>query len=257
MSWPRLIPVVTLIESNAVKTQKFKDPKYVGDPVNTVALLSSFEAEELVILDISDSFDVEKPTIGVLSQIIENASMPIAFGGGIQKFEDAKKHFDLGFDKVVIRTGLTDLDLTGQISSNYGAQAVTGCLDYRWHESRSGEIEINNKLFSVEEIPILLRRLQENGVGEIIIQNIDVDGLRSGLETSPLLEIAIDLLDIPVVALGGCSSAQNAADFIKLSRCHSVAASTTFLFRPTRDAVLVNYPKIEDWHKNFEGTLNG
>jgi cyclase len=257
MRLPRLIPVVTLIGAGAFKTREFMDPKYVGDPANTVALFSSFEAEELIVLDISDSFEQARASQETLNQIIENASMPIAFGGGIQKFEDAKKHFDLGFDKVVIRTGLTDLDLTSQISSNYGAQAVTGCLDYRWHQSRSGEIEINNKLVSVEEIPILLRRLQDNGVGEIIIQNIEGDGLRSGLETSPLLEIGIDLLDIPVVALGGCSNAQNAADFIKQSRCHSVAASTTFLFRPTRDAVLVNYPKIEDWHKKFEETLNG
>jgi cyclase len=252
MTFPRLIPVVTLISGDAVKTTKFKNPKYVGDPANTVALFSSFEAEELIVLDISDSFEQASTSQEVLSQIIENASMPIAFGGGIKTFDDAKKHFDLGFDKVVVKSSLTQSHIVREISDNYGVQAVSGCLDYIWNPSRPKEIEVNKVVVSLDEIPILLMRIQETGVGEIIIQNINGDGLRNGLEKSPLLESAVEILDIPVIATGGCSSAQNAVDFIKQSGCHSVAASTTFLFRPTRDAVLINYPKINDWHENFE-----
>ena len=235
-----------------MKTSQFMNPKYVGDPANTVALFSSFEAEELIVLDISDSFKESRTSQKVLTQIIENASMPIAFGGGVKTFDHAKKLFDLGFDKVVIRSSLHESQIVREISDNYGAQAVTGCLDYRWNPSHPKEIEVNEVVVSLDEIPTLLMNLQNKGIGEIIIQNIGGDGSRTGLEMSPLLESAVDILDIPVVALGGCSNAQNAADFIKQSRCHSVAASTTFLFRPTRDAVLVNYPKIEDWHKNFE-----
>jgi cyclase len=252
MAFPRLIPVVALVDGGAVKTSGFKNPKYVGDPANTVALFSSFEAEELMVLDISQSFNQSRTSKEVLAQIVENASMPIAFGGGIKTFSDAKKSFDLGFDKVVIRSSLHESHIVREISDNYGAQAVAGCLDYRWNGYKSKEIEINKILVSIEEIPTVLMKLQKSGIGEIIIQNIISDGLRTGLELSPLLETAVRILDIPVVALGGCSSAQNAADFIRQSRCHSVAASTTFLFRPTRDAVLVNYPKIHDWHKNFE-----
>jgi cyclase len=252
VTFPRLIPVVTLIAGDAVKTTKFKSPKYVGDPANTVALFSSFESEELIVLDISDSFEQTSTSQEVLSQIIENASMPIAFGGGIKTFDDAKKHFDLGFDKVVVKSCLTQPNIVREISDNYGAQAVAACLDYRWNASSSKEIEVNNAVVPFEEIPILLQRLQETGVGEIIIQNMAGDGLRTGLEMSPLLESAVKTLEIPVIATGGCSNPQNAADFIKQSGCHSVAASTTFLFRPTRDAVLINYPKITEWHENFE-----
>lgn len=240
-----------------MKTSGFKNPKYVGDPANTVALFSSFEAEELIVLDISDSFNQSRSSKEVLTQIIENASMPIAFGGGVETLDDAKKFFDLGFDKVVIRSSLHESHIVREISDNYGAQAVAGCLDYRWNPSHPKEIEINNAIVSINEIPTFLMKLQKSGLGEIIIQNISGDGLRSGLEMSPLLETAVEILDIPVVALGGCSNAQDAADFIRKSRCHSVAASTTFLFRPTRDAVLVNYPKIDDWHKNFEEKQNG
>lgn len=252
MTFPRLIPVVTLIGDGAFKTKQFSNPKYVGDPANTVSLFSSFEAEELIVLDISESFQDVKASKEVLSQIIENASMPIAFGGGIKSLKDAHEYFNLGFDKVVIRNGLSDPTLIEQISAEYGSQAVTGCLDFELTASLMNEIKINNVGFSFDEIPTLLMRLQDSGIGEIIIQDIKSDGLRSGLESSPLLELAVEMLDIPVVALGGCSGEKNAADFIKYSRCHSVAAATTFLFRQTRDAVLVNYPSLNRWHQNFE-----
>jgi cyclase len=253
VTFPRLIPVVTLIGNEAYKTREFSDPKYVGDPANTVSLFSSFEAEELMVLDISKSFHRERASQEVLSQIIENASMPIAFGGGIDSFENAQRHFDLGFDKLVIRSGLSNFYVAKEISNHYGTQAVAGCLDYKWNPSRSQELEINKTTILVKDIPTFLMRLQDSGIGEVIIQDMNSDGLRTGLRSSPLLELAVEILDIPVVALGGCASAGNAADFIKLSGCHSVAASTTFLFRPTRDAVLVNYPVINRWHENFEG----
>jgi cyclase len=252
MGFPRLIPFVTLIGNGAFKTRRFTQPKYVGDPANTVALFSSFEAEELCVLDISDSFSQDRASDQTLSQIIENASMPIAFGGGIRKYADAKKFFALGFDKVIIRSGLADLNLVAEISHNFGAQAVAGCLDYNWSESNPDEIVINNATYSIQSIPIFLKELQESGLGEIVIQNIQADGERTGLVSNPLLESAVKSLDIPVVALGGCKGVEDAADFIKLTGCHSVAASATFLFRPTREAVLVNYPRIESWHERFE-----
>jgi imidazole glycerol-phosphate synthase subunit HisF len=253
VTFPRLIPVVTLIGDGAYKTKQFSNPKYIGDPANTVSLFSSFEAEELMVFDISESFQELKASKEVLSQIIENASMPIAFGGGVKSIEDAHVYFDLGFDKVVIRTGLSDPMLVERISAEYGTQAVAGCLDFELISSRTHEIKINNVVFSFDQIPTLLMRLQDSGLGEVVIQDIKSDGLRSGLQSSLLLELAVEKLDIPVVALGGCSNEKNAADFIKQSRCHSVAAATTFLFHQTRDAVLINYPTLNKWHQNFEG----
>lgn len=243
--------MVSLIGNRAVKTATFANPKYVGDPVNTVALFSSFEAEELIVLDISESFGQPKADTKMLSEIIENAEMPIAFGGGIRKYGDAQELFELGFDKVIMRRGLEDPQLVTKISSNYGAQAVSGCLDFIWHESRSDEIEINARPFSTDSLSNFLAKLPEFGLGELIIQDKSADGLRSGLRSSPLLELAIDTLDIPVVALGGCKNVEDAAQFILQTGCHSVAASTTFLFRPSRDAVLINYPSVDSWHRNF------
>ncbi len=251
MGNPRLIPVISLIGNSAVKTKKFSEPKYVGDPANTVSLFDSFEVEELIVLNISASFGEEGPSVATLNQILENAFMPIAFGGGIKTLHDADLLFSIGFDKVIVGSNIFDHRLITSISRQYGSQAVTGCLDFHWPVKNLDEIQINKKPHRIKELPAILKSMEECGVGELVIQDVSQDGLRTGLRTNPLLLAAVENLHIPVVAMGGCRDSEDAVEFIKKSGCHSVAASTTFLFRPSRDAVLVNFPPIDNWRKEF------
>jgi cyclase len=248
MSFPRLIPIVTLLGDQAVKTKEFKTPKYVGDPVNTTALLSSFEVEELIILDISRSFESRPVNNATLVQIIENAFMPIAYGGGIASYLDAENKFNLGFDKIVLRSNLFKSDLPLQIAESYGSQAVSGCLDVSYPENHPTKMIVNGEEFEISHSEKLLVKVAKLGIGELIIQDIDRDGTRFGLREHPLLSEAVKILEIPVVPLGGCNSVEDAAQFLKTSKSHSIAASTMFLFRPTREAILVTYPSIDDWH---------
>jgi cyclase len=247
MSFARLIPVVTLLEDQAVKTKEFRSPRYVGDPVNTTALLSSYEAEELIILDISSFFSSKPASDTTLAQIIENAFMPIAYGGGITNYFDAKRKFDLGFDKIVLRTKLFVGNLAIQIADSYGSQAVTGCLDVSYPESRPTKMIVNGEEYDISYSEELLAQVAKLGIGELIIQDINRDGTRIGLRKHPLLAEAINKLEIPVVPLGGCNSVGEAAQFLETSKSHSIAASTMFLFRPTREAILVSYPNIDRW----------
>lgn len=249
MSTARLIPIVSLLGDQAVKTREFKNPKYVGDPVNTTALLSHFEAEELVVLDISNFFSSKPASETTLAQIIENAFMPIAYGGGIASYLDAKSKFDLGFDKIILRTKLFVGNLAIQIADSYGSQAVTGCLDVSYPESCPTKMIVNGKEYDISFARELLTRVAKLGIGELIIQDIDREGTRDGLREHPLLEEAIKMLEIPVVPLGGCNSVDEAAQFLAKSKSHSIAASTMFLFRPTREAILVSYPNIDRWRE--------
>ena len=251
MGNPRLIPVVSLIGNSAVKTKEFSQPKYVGDPANTVSLFDSFEVEELIVLDISASFSDVRPSTSTLNQILENAFMPIAFGGGVKTLQDADLLFSIGFDKVIVRGSIFDHELMANISGRYGAQAATGCLDFVWPVKNTNEIQINGGTHIIEDLPAMLRKIEDCGVGELIIQDVAQDGLRTGLRMNPLLTAAVESLHIPIVAMGGCRDSDDAVEFIRESGCHSVAASTTFLFRPTRDAVLINFPPIEKWRKEL------
>lgn len=244
-----MIPVVTLLGDQAVKTKEFKAPKYVGDPVNTIALLSSFEVEELMVLDISKPFEAAPASEKTLVQIIENAFMPITYGGGIASYRDAESKFNLGFDKVVLRSNLFNNDLALQIADKYGSQAVTGCLDVSYLASGPNKMIVNGKEYDVSYSGELLEQVTKLGIGELIIQDVDREGTREGLREHPLLAKAIENLEIPVVPLGGCNSVEEAAHFLHSSKSHSIAASTMFLFRPTREAILVTYPNIDRWHE--------
>lgn len=250
--YPRLIPVVTLIGEKAVKTKKFSNPIYVGDPVNTTNLFSSFEVEELVILDISESYESERVSNQLLREILQSAFMPIAFGGGIKDIGRASELFSLGFDKVILRSSLLSGNLSRQISEEYGAQAVSGCIDVRYESHKPDHVEINGNWFTDSEAKKLVTEIENTGIGELIIHDVEFEGSLSGLRNHKFLELAINNLSIPVVPLGGCKNSIDASQFLHKSKCHSIAASTTFLFHHTRNAVLVNYPTIDNWHKLLE-----
>jgi cyclase len=249
VSQPRLIPVVSLLGDQTVKTREFKNPRYVGDPVNTTALLSSFEAEELIVLDISKSFGAAPASEKILVQIVENAFMPIAYGGGIASYRDAERVFNFGFDKVVLRSNLFKTNLPLEIAEKYGSQAVSGCLDISYPATLPTKMIVNGDEYDIAYAWELLAQVAKLGIGELIIQDVDRDGTRFGFREHPLLVEAIKSLDIPVVPLGGCDSLEEAAQFLRASQSHSIAASTMFLFRPTREAILVSYPNIGRWHE--------
>jgi cyclase len=240
---PRLIPVVSLVGDEAVKTKSFKDPIYVGDPVNTVSLFSSFEAEELIVLDISRSFNSNPTSNQTLERIVESAYMPIAYGGGIYDLDIAERMFSIGFDKVVIRKELLNVSLAEEVARKYGSQAVTGCIDLSYSNDNSDKIEVNGVIIDNTSVEFLIDRIRKSRIGELIIHDKDREGSRCGLRTNWLSAM---------VQLGGCSSVIDAAKFVKNTGFHSVAASSIFLFRPTRDAVLINYPETEDWLNYLE-----
>lgn len=252
MNSPRLIPVVSLIGDEAVKTKAFKNPVYVGDPVNTVSLFSSFEAEELVVLDISKSFNSPPTAIETLVKIIETAYMPISFGGGVSNLEIADKMFSIGFDKVVLRSELLRGELPQKIASKYGSQALTGCLDVSYSMGDLESLEVNGVGISRLNVNQVIDRINESQIGELIIHDKSREGSRSGLVNNWLGELLLEKLKIPLVQLGGCADLLDAARFVSGSGFHSVAASTMFLFRPTREAVLINYPETEDWLRALE-----
>src|SRR4029079_18023427 len=100
----RIIPCLQLIGDSLVKTVKFKNPAYIGDPINTVRIFNELEVDELCFLDIRASVEKREPNIEILHQISNECFMPLSYGGGIKDFETAQKIFAIGFEKVVINT---------------------------------------------------------------------------------------------------------------------------------------------------------
>ena len=243
MNSTRVIPVLLLRGQGLVKTIKFRDPKYVGDPINAVRIFNEKEVDELVLLDISASADSRDPPFDLLSDIASEAFMPMAYGGGLRNIEQIRKVFALGFEKVIINSAAYgNLGLISEAAAIFGSQSVVCSVDVR--KNWMGRIELVSHSGKKREAVSLRDHLvaaEKAGAGEILVNSVDRDGTMSGYDLDILRQVA-DTVSVPVIACGGAGSINHFADAIKLGRASAVAAGSFFVFVGPHRAVLINYP---------------
>jgi cyclase len=238
----RLIVALTLITEDAVKTKRFEDPIYLGDPINLTRLFSRFEIDELLILDISERYGESKVSNKFLSSILESAFMPIGFGGGITNYQEAQEKFKLGFDKVVLKSGLRTQGLIEELAENYGHQSLVACLDIK---SSGSDIQVNDNRMELQDLLALVKELEVRGIGEFLIHDIEREGTRDGFSLIDLAdEIAMNV-NVPIVIGGGISSVSEASNLLQNGRIDSVIASSIYVFDDNSNAVFVSYPSLE------------
>lgn len=249
----RIIPILLLKNNGLYKGVKFKNHKYIGDPINTVKIFNDKEVDELLIFDIEASRLDKLINFKLLEDMVSEAFMPIAYGGGIKSLEDAKKLFNLGIEKIVLNTSaLEDFSLIKNLVTLYGSQSIVFCLDVKKSffgkyiaYARSGSKKIDTHPTE------LAKKMQGLGVGEIIINSIDNDGLMQGYDLKLISSIA-NTLSVPVIA---CSGAGSLTDFkrAKEAGAHGCAAGSIFVYHKTHKAVLLNYPEYSSLEKLFTG----
>ena len=242
----RVMPVVLLDGNRAVKTKQFKDPEYVGDPVNTIRLFSEKFVDELVILDITAKARKAKPNEKLLVGLGSQAFMPLSFGGNISTLEDAKIVFGSGMEKVVLGSAALETpSLITEIANSFGSQAVAICLDVL---NVNGDVATlttgglaREHLVSITQ---LTSQLVDAGAGEVIIQSVENDSMLCGYNLEHIRAFS-SCLSTPIVALGGCSSVNDMKDAV-IAGATAVAAGTIFTFIGPHRAVLINYPSEKE-----------
>lgn len=234
-----------LLQKNGLyKTVKFKNPRYIGDPINSVRIFNEKEVDELAFIDISATPMAKGPDFELLDQIASEAFMPMAYGGGITTIEQVKRVLSLGFEKVIFNASAFDFsDVLKQTAVTYGAQAVVGCVDAR--RTLFGKYELythsgkrKRKVTLVEH----LQRLNELGVGEILVNSVDRDGTMSGYDLD-LIKLVSSNCSVPVIACGGAGSLQDFESAVKSAGASAVAAGSMFVYKGVHRAVLINYPE--------------
>lgn len=240
---PRVIPCLLLRGHGLVKTKKFKDPVYIGDPVNAVRIFSEKEADELTILDIDASKEGREPNYELIEEIAGECLMPIGYGGGITNFTQVRRLIRSGVEKVVINStaALGSMNVITEAAGAFGSQAVVGAIDVR-HTllkgyrivAKSGTVETSLK---IEEH---CRRLVEAGAGEIFVNNVDADGTMAGFDLKLIRRVA-DCVDVPVVACGGAGTVEHLSQAIREGGASAVSAGSMFVFHGKHRAVLINY----------------
>jgi len=258
MSRPRIVPVLLIEGRRAIKTIQFGSPIYLGDPVNTVRIFSEKCADELVVLNVSMKREIPSIDFPLLERIAEEAFMPMSFGGSISNIEEIDRIISLGIEKVVIGwTGGEKRQLIERISAKYGAQAVSICIDYADTREAKKNLKKRSRSFeSSSSLREVIRQCDEIGAGEIILQNVDLDGSMSGMRLD-VLQHCCHLTTRPVVSLGGAGSLSDLGA-ANIAGASASAAGSMFVFQDKQRSVLINYPsekELDTFSEFFQGGI--
>ncbi|MEP6850523.1 MAG: AglZ/HisF2 family acetamidino modification protein [Acidobacteriota bacterium] len=240
---PRIIPVLLIKDGALVKSIRFKNHKYIGDPINAVRIFNDLKADELVFLDIEASRKNRLLSLDLIKDVGEEACMPFAVGGGIRSIEDIKAVIAAGAEKVVVNTRAgQDPEFIKRASDAFGSTTIVVCIDVKTKLLKGERTWILNGRRSTGFTPLEFAALMEkNGAGELMVQSIDRDGTMDGFDIGLVRSIS-EAVNIPVVALGGAGSPEDLIDAYKAGRANGLAAGSLFVYRDRKRGVLINYP---------------
>ena len=243
----RVIPVLLLQNGGLVKTIKFKNPTYIGDPINAVKIFNEKEVDELIFLDIEATKLKKEPDYNKIEEIASECFMPLGYGGGIKNIEQVKRIIGIGVEKVILNSSvISNQKLIGQVAKIYGNQCAVVSVDvkkdmfgkYNCH-TNSGKNKVKQK------IKDFVKFVENEGAGEIILTSIDREGTFKGYDIELIKKVSQEV-NIPVVANGGASEIQDFTDAIIHGGASAVSAGSFFVYKSQNRGVLINYPSQKE-----------
>jgi cyclase len=245
----RIIPVLLLKGQGLVKTRKFGSPTYLGDPVNTVRIFNDMEVDELVLLDIWATPDRKLPQMNLLKEIAAEALFPLAYGGGVTDLDVAAQIIESGFERIVVNTACsTHPNFVARMCRELGASTVVGSMDVKSRWLRGESVFVSGGATSVK--PSVLdwaKRLEDLGVGEIMVNAIERDGEMTGYDLDLIRRVS-DAVSVPVIACGGAQSFPDLATAFAAG-ASAAAGGAVFVFKGKHRGVLIQYPRPSDRHE--------
>ena len=244
---PRVIPVLLLKGEGLVKTVRFKDPKYLGDPINIVRIFNAKEVDELIFLDITATNEGRRPPFELLAKITSECFMPLGYGGGIRSMEDVKALLGIGIEKVIMNTrAVEEPAFITEVAEYAGSQAVVVSMDVKkgflgkyevfTHSGRNGT--------GLDPVQHALE-MEKRGAGELFLNAIDRDGMMQGYDLDLVRRVA-ESVQLPLVACGGAGDIRHLAEAILQGGASAAAAGSLFVFQGPLRGVLISYPSQEE-----------
>jgi imidazole glycerol-phosphate synthase subunit HisF len=242
----RVIPCLLLRNGGLVKTLKFADPKYVGDPINAIRIFNDKEVDELMVLDITASKEKKEPNYALIEQFASECFMPLSYGGGINTMEQAQRLFNSGIEKICLQSAvLNDLSLVKKLSDKWGSSSILVSVDVKknWMGQPRLYSAATGKTLDKKWTDFMLEAVKA-GAGEIILNAVDRDGTMKGMDTE-LVKEAAKILSVPLVAVGGAGSLADIKAAVDAG-ASAVSAGAFFVFQGPHRAVLITYPKYNE-----------
>lgn len=245
---PRIIPCLLLRDGGLVKTVRFADPKYVGDPLNAVKIFNEKEVDELIVLDIDATACKRDPDYGLIGSLAAECRMPLCYGGGVRTVDQVERIIRLGVEKVALSAAVVATPgLLAEAASRVGRQSIVVVLDvkkaglFRRYEVFTHNGETATGLDPVE----FARRAADLGAGEIVVNAIDRDGTMKGYDLE-LAERIRQAVDVPMSILGGAGGPADIEALFRTCGIVGAAAGSLFVFKGKYRAVLIQYPGYEE-----------
>lgn len=246
MALKRIMPCLLYDGSGLVKTIKFKNPSYIGDPINAIKIFNEKEVDELVVLDINATKQKRLPNFTKIADMAGEAFMPFAYGGGVKTYEDFAKLYKLGVEKVIVNSLLIENpNVVKRVVDAYGAQAVVASVDFK------KQLFGGKSIFSYAGLKVkwtlseYLNHLEkEIGVGEIMLQSVDKDGTWEGYDVEYISE-AMKLTTLPIIAAGGCGSESDLVNVLNNVGANAAALGSMAVYSKKGMGVLINFPERE------------
>ena len=239
----RVIPVLTIDERRLVKTIRFRDPRYLGDPLNAVRLFNEKEVDEIVVLDIGATRRSRTPDFDFIADLASECFMPMAYGGGIVTLEHVARVLALGVEKIVMNTAAVENpSLMSAAARTCGNQAVVASIDVRRRWTGAREAVTRGGTKSTKRAPAeLARAMEQAGAGELLITSVEHDGQMQGYDLELIREVTA-AVSIPVIACGGAGRLDDLRLAVREGGASAASAGSLFVYQGKHRAVLVNFP---------------
>ena len=222
----RIIPTLLLKDGRMVKSRQFSDYRDVGDPVTAARVYDAQRADELIFLDISASQEGRGLLLDVIRQVSLECFMPLGVGGGIRSVEEIREILKAGADKAIVNTAAYEIPgFIRNAAEVFGSSTIVLSIDVK-----NGTIWIKGGTVDTGEDPVAYAtKMESEGAGEIMITNIDRDGMMGGYDIKLIKSVA-SIVSIPVIASGGAGSLEDLKNGIEEGHASAVAAASIFHF---------------------------
>lgn len=252
MKIKRIIPCLLLRNNGLVKTVRFKESTYIGDPINTVRIFNEKEVDEIFFLDIDATRENKEPPYGLIHNIASECFMPFAYGGGIHSVKQIERIIKSGAEKVIINThAYLEAGFLKEAVKEFGSSTIAVSIDVKKEFLKGNTVYIKGGTQRTGMDPVeYAKRIEDDGAGEIMVNSIDRDGVMQGFDIELIKSIS-GSIRIPIIACGGAGTLTDFSLAVKQGGASAVAAGSFFVFHGKRRAVLITYPSYAEISELF------
>jgi len=255
---PRIIPSLLVSDGGLIKTVRFTNPKYVGDPINAVRIFNEKEVDELIVTDVRATVQDREPDYALIRKLAAECRMPLCYGGGVKAVEQAEKIISMGVEKVAISSAaIQDPVLVSRMAATVGSQSVVVVIDVKRDRGSGYQVWTHNGTRRTGKSAIeFAAQVESLGAGEIVVNSIDNDGCMQGYDLELLAQVR-EVTSVPLTALGGAGSLGHVRELITRFGLIGAAAGSLFVFKGVYRAVLISYPARADKEALVTGAQGG